>query len=91
MSVSNKESLMHLRAHFLPTESLYIFHIDTELLYQWFIFFTMTQSGDVELPGPVPDGDHSLFSGGISVRLLRLQGMRPLHQQGDQKHKPGHV
>lgn len=51
----------------------------------------MTQSGDVELPGPVPDGDHGLFSRGIGVRLLRLQGMWPLHQQGDQKHKPGYV
>lgn len=51
----------------------------------------MTQSGDVELSGPVLDGDYVLFSGGISVRLLRLQGMWPLHQQGDQKHKPGHV
>lgn len=39
----------------------------------------MTQSGAVELPGPVPDGDHSVFSGGIGVRLLRRQGMRPLH------------
>lgn len=51
----------------------------------------MTQSGAVELSGPVPDGDHSVFSGGIGVCVLCLQGMWPLHQQGDQKHKPGHV